>query len=340
MSNKSYYTFEQLYRCKEIRDLLIEAGENGIKGTDLQKAIYLNTLKAPEKALQRILNELKEFYKCEIEFTRPDGEVEYELTNKGNLEDLNLCVAKDDHKIKHLKKMLGIEKLEELSKAGIIQMQQNIDFILTANYAEPITAEYAKPILEAIEKRQNIQFDYQKLTDASPILRVVTPYLLKEFRNEWHLVALEITKDGEMWDDGWLKFYNLSKMKNVAVTDFYPYHEMEDIYAPDRFKHCYGAFVNEEEGSVERVILVFDPQFEKHFSNKPFHITEKILKPELYEFRIELQLHVGHYGTEVREYNHELLQDLASYGRQVKVIEPSHLADALKNYLQEAWEQY
>ncbi len=329
------YTTEWLYRLKKVRDLLLNAGKVGISATNLIKAIDLHKLKCPQKALQRVFAELK-IYECDISRKSPNRQTKYILESKGSLSNLDTLVATDDERTQHIKEIVGLEKLQSLCKQGVIQIHQGLYFI----QLEPS----ASLILQAIEQQQVIVFDYQKLTDQTPIRRVVVPYIIKEVRSEWYLIGAELAKDTEDWglELGWLKFYNLSKMQNTDSfgSDEFPYIENKEIYATDRFKHCYGAFINEEEGSVEDVILAFAPQFAKHFKQKPFHPTQEILKSELYEFRLKLQLHVGHYGTDVHEYNQTLLQDLASYGRQVKVIAPLHLAEALKNYLHEALNHY
>jgi hypothetical protein len=318
-------------RLMQLRKLCAFLNQEPRKMQDLKKELNLT-----ERPIKQLIADLREFYGYDISYNRKEGK--YEIYLGSSYRNVFTDIGTDENRFNEVRISLGLNQteflgvLQELGKGKVIQIE---DSTQTAGL------QHVPAILQAMRAKQVLQFEYQKITDLKPIEREVVPYIIKEFRNEWHLVGLELRKADETWDGGWLKFYNLSKIEKLEIlADFSSYIEMPDIYEDDRFLHCYGAFINEEEGSIEDVVLAFPASYKKHLEHKKFHSTQKILPTHTTEVRIKLRLHIGHYGTEIVEYNQDLLHDLASYGRQVKVIEPPHLAQALKTYLQEALAQY
>lgn len=48
-------------------------------------------------------------------------------------------------------------------------------------------AEYLQPLLDAIQKRQRIKFDYRKYSPEPEKERILEPYALKECRGRWYV---------------------------------------------------------------------------------------------------------------------------------------------------------
>ncbi len=333
--NLPLFTSVRLMHLRKLYDFLSKQARTM---QELRKILSLT-----ERPIKELIIDLRTSYGYKIEYNRKTKK--YVLFADLPSRNLLTDVATDENRFHEVRITLGLSQnefldvLKDLGKGKVIQIE---DSTQTAGL------QHIPVILKALREKQVIAFDYQKLTDDTPVMRVVVPYIVKEFRNEWHLVGAELEKDGYEWsveeglENGWLKFYNLSKIEKVQIPEPQPYNYIEktDIYDSNKFLNCYGAFINEVEGTIEDVVLAFTPQYKKHFENKKFHPTQEILPREVGKFCIKLRLHVGHYGIGVEEYNQDLLKDLASYGRQVKVISPPHLAEALKGYLQKALEQY
>ena len=181
-------------------------------------------------------------------------------------------------------------------------------------------SEYLGSLLEAIQNRQVIEFDYLKFDSTESKHHVVHPYMLKEYRHRWYLIGMTDKND-------YITTFGLDRMQNIEVNEL-PFRFNHDFDPKLYYKYSYG--VTTFEGEPKKVVLSFTPAQGKYIETQPLHHTQTILKQNDKEFRIELEV-----GITI-----ELVQDILRFGDQVKVIKPKKLVEEIKERLEKGLEGY
>jgi predicted DNA-binding transcriptional regulator YafY len=185
----------------------------------------------------------------------------------------------------------------------------------------PQGSEHLYGLLHAIRNRLQVRFTYKKFWDDDISQRTIDPYVLKEFRNRWYIMA----KDHK---DNVVKSFGLDRISNLEITSAkftYP----EDNTIERSYRYCFGI----EGPSLEEpeiIILSFDPIQGKYIKTLPLHHTQEIIADNEEETRLQLKLHI----------THDFIMELLSFGGYVKVLAPASLAEAVKAAHQDAIELY
>jgi predicted DNA-binding transcriptional regulator YafY len=196
------------------------------------------------------------------------------------------------------------------------------------NYQNFLLAEKRKTgthhllfLMDAIQKRLRVQFDYEKFTEKFHSTRLVDPYFLKEFKNRWYLIG----KDKE---DNKIKSFGLERITNLTTTpsvfDYPKNFDPEEYY-----KDCFGIF-HLSDVEPEEVILSFKPLKGKYIESQRLHDSQELIKSNNDEYRIRLKVQI----------TYDFIMEVISHGNEVKVIKPVRLRNEVKSKLQEALEQY
>ena len=80
----------------------------------------------------------------------------------------------------------------------------------------------------------------------------------------------------------------------------------------------------------ERIILSFDPEQGQYVKTLPLHHSQQILIDNQQEIRIALKMVL----------TYDFVMEICSRSRYVKVLEPNHLAQQVKELLKAAYRQY
>lgn len=182
--------------------------------------------------------------------------------------------------------------------------------------------EHFHGILCTIKNRFQLNFAYQSFWQEEAFTRKTNPYLLKEFKGRWYLIAKDL-KDEQV------KTFALDRFRNLDITKkrfTYP----SDLDPRERFRNSFG-IISSVSGSVpENVVLSFDPHQGKYVKTQKLHPSQKTLIDNETEFRIQLKVYIAF----------DLVKELLSYGRDLKVIEPLSLVNELKEAHRVAFEGY
>lgn len=177
-------------------------------------------------------------------------------------------------------------------------------------------------LLHAIKNRQQLNFNYQTFYYEEPVLKKTNPYLLKEFKNRWYLIAKDLKDEN-------VKTFGLDRIADIEITKkkfVYPVKNNPK----EKFQHSFG-IIGSVEGSVpETVVLSFTNHQGNYIKTLPLHHSQEILIDNENEFRIRLKIYIAY----------DFVQELLSYGDSVKVIEPQSLIDTVKEAYQKALERY
>ncbi len=176
-------------------------------------------------------------------------------------------------------------------------------------------------LLDAIKQKQQIQFTYQKFWEEKPSKRTVEPYALKEFKNRWYLMAMNL-------QDGIVKSFALDRLTNLSITNN-PFTVAINYNIEDNYRYCFG-IISPNNEKPQTVVLSFDPYQGKYIKTLPLHATQQILLDDEEELQIQLTIYI----------THDFVMELLSFGSHVKVLQPLALIDEMKHSLQDALGQY
>ena len=181
--------------------------------------------------------------------------------------------------------------------------------------------EHLFTLLNAIKKRLQVNFSYQKFYREKPEFRTVNPLMLKEFQHRWYLIARKE-------NDKQIRRYALDRIINLEISTIH-FPKDTDFDIDKMYKHCFGIIYPGDE-KPQKIVLSFDPFQGKYIKSLPLHETQKILIDNDKELRISLNMYL----------TYDFKMELLSYGKTVKVIEPQPFAEEIKESYRAALEKY
>lgn len=180
--------------------------------------------------------------------------------------------------------------------------------------------EYLHPLYRAVHQHLKVQFWYHKFGETSATLRVLSPLLLKEYRNRWYLIGMEKGKSS-------VKSFGLERISDVVILDE-PADDPQGIDPAARFRHAIG--ITEGGLEPEEVILEFTPGARHYLITQPLHPSQEVISDTGKVFTIRLRVVI----------NFELIQIILGYGPEVKVQEPRHLQSTIQKKLEDTLTGY
>lgn len=200
------------------------------------------------------------------------------------------------------------EALDVFNALNIRERQQNTIFL---DHRQSAGTEQLFGLLHAINNHWQISFDYKKFYADNTETKTVKPLAIKEFKYRWYLWAETMTHRN-------IVCYGLDRMSNLQISTekFIP---PTDFNLAERLHYCFGILApNANEPSD--VILSFEPFQGQYIKSLPLHHTQHILIDNEEELRISLKIFI----------TFDFIQELLSYGKTVKVIEPQSLIKEIK----------
>jgi predicted DNA-binding transcriptional regulator YafY len=183
-------------------------------------------------------------------------------------------------------------------------------------------AEYLYGILHAVKNKLELNITYQSYYDATPTPWCLLSYFLKEFKNRWYLIALDINKNS-------LRIYALDRIKSISTSKKTCGNANKDL-AKSHFKGCFGIVAPENSDPQEPVVLFFTTFQGKFVKSPPLQHSQEIIEDS--EERLIVQLNV--YPT------FDLSMQILSYGENVEVLAPKRLRNGIKESLRQALGKY
>lgn len=199
-----------------------------------------------------------------------------------------------------------------------LQHKGLIKFTRTTQYKG---AQFIPDIVDAIKNLEVIRIAYQSFDRNEPKEHWVEPYHLREYQHRFYLIGKSQQTRG-----GAVITFALDRVVNLWPT--MKHFDEKNFDDASYFQHAIGITVHE--GEPEKVVLSFSPRQGKYIKSQPIHSSQQVLADNNKECRIGLQVVI----------NPELTMLLLSYGAQVKVLEPQHLADKLAKEAKEMMKLY
>jgi predicted DNA-binding transcriptional regulator YafY len=211
-----------------------------------------------------------------------------------------------------------IEKLENtlsknpISDRTIIQFERQT----TAN-----GLEHLDDLFTAIKEQIVLKITYQPF-GKDPFEQLVHPYLLKEYRNRWFLIARDNNHNA-------ICNLALDRMKTVKPTQ--QEFVQNDLFDPNvYFNNLIGVTLPAGEKINDIIIKVKSNQV-PYIKTKPIHYTQETISCfEDGGMLIRLKL----------INNYELRSILLSYGSDIEVLEPDALRDQMQEKFQDLYDLY
>jgi len=203
----------------------------------------------------------------------------------------------------------AIEKV--LDKINLTEMnsQKTEEFIQFENTPTIKGNEYLAPILNAIRKSKRVTFQYKSFKSDETKPREVGPYLLKEYKNRWYLVAVE--KGSKTF-----KVFGLERMKRLKLSDD-SFKKVKSFNAKRFFKYSVGITTKPGQ-EPEEVKFECNTVLMQYLATQPIHYTQNIEKTAdggIVSLRVIVTF--------------ELEQLLLGFGNEVKVLQPNSLIESL-----------
>lgn len=182
--------------------------------------------------------------------------------------------------------------------------------------------EHISPLYQAILHKKPLLINYQSFKAQKSQQAVYYPYLLKEYRNRWFLIAKP--KKGSTLST--LALDRIIEFQELAKESFI---EQEDIDFDNYFKDLLGVTKTEKD-KAQKVILQIDKSTAPYVLTKPLHHSQKLLKQD--EKGIIIQIEVV--------LNFELEREILGFGECMKVLAPRILAGRVQRRIEKSLQQY
>ncbi|MEA5259540.1 WYL domain-containing protein [Arcicella aquatica] len=210
------------------------------------------------------------------------------------------------------------ERLPKVSQKQIVQFEQNDEYVGLKRLSE---------LYEAIKNQTTLKIKYQ---DFDKELREysISPYILKEYHNRWHIYGYEHKKG---------KIYNLALDRILAIenSDFgFRQQKPNDLaFLNDiiGFTYLYN-YRSNTYAALEVVKIKVEAKRANYIITKPLHDSQQEVEAE------STDIHKV-FIYQLR-FNNELLAKLLEFGKDLEVIEPQHLRDKMIEQIKEMGAKY
>jgi predicted DNA-binding transcriptional regulator YafY len=180
------------------------------------------------------------------------------------------------------------------------------------------TLRYFVQLVKSINQKTIIEFDYEKDSYETTVLRRVTPIGFFKTSRSFIFVGLE---DEDMDK---VRFYLIEKIRNIKFTD----KKTKIKTLPTMYEFLKDSWGIYQAGEVVKVVLLFDKKC-THIKNRMFINNQEIEETEkgIY-FRANLKI------------SNEFISWILGWGKKCRVVEPVSLKNDIKRIATEILENY
>ena len=181
---------------------------------------------------------------------------------------------------------------------------------------EPVKTEgsnWLEPILKAIVDKDSLSIVYRGFGRPEKE-HLMSPYLLKEYRNRWYVVGYSATAKNILvlaLD----RINGISKSKEKFV--------MDETFTPSTFFEYSFGITQINDGKAATVELLFTPQQAHYVLSQPLHHSQQTIKHDENGLHIKLAVYL----------TPELIMSILSYADNVKVLAPEELIEQISQQI-------
>ncbi len=176
--------------------------------------------------------------------------------------------------------------------------------------------EFVLPLYQAIRKKVPLLITYQSFKNDKAIANVYYPYLLKEYRNRWFLIAKPKSRSTLIT----LALDRIVEFMEMSLNDFVPY----DGVSFERYYEDALGVTKDQKMRAHKVILWIDKYNAPYVKTKPIHSSQQILKEDINGMMIRIDVVL----------NFELEREILGFGENIKVLAPRLLKSKLKKRIE------
>ena len=180
--------------------------------------------------------------------------------------------------------------------------------------------EFLPPLYEAIISKNKVIFNYKSFKSTDFKERIVSPLLLKEYRNRWYLISFDESKN-DIITFALERMLNLESIKENSTipSSFNPKEYFE-----------YSTGITAYKGEPELIEIKADSISAKYILSQPFHHSQKLIS-ENNEYSIfQLKVFISE----------ELIRSFLSFGGEIEVLSPANLRSMIKQRSSELFQKY
>ena len=175
--------------------------------------------------------------------------------------------------------------------------------------------QYIEQVYQAIKSKSAIRVLYNKGVDNTKG-RTISPYILKEYRNQWYMVGYSKDSSGEPSS----RVYALSKIDSLTILDQSSYVIDENFNADDYFKYSLGVYHDLYEEPIVVKLKFTGAIHVQRLKSYKLHSTMEVISMTDNEIVVRMKV-----------YNHPELKELIlGFKNEVEVLEPEILRKELK----------
>lgn len=209
-----------------------------------------------------------------------------------------------------------INRLEDKIYTSKTNTRSVIDF---EKNEDLVGLEHLNVIYQAILKKTVLELKYQSFKAKQPGRIILSPYLLKEYRNRWFLFG---SKKG----DWCLLTLALDRIKEIKILTDHPFRENKEVNFETYFEDIIG--VTKMGYHPQTIKLLLDRENAPYVITKPLHASQKIVEEN--EDGLVISIHVIP--------NFELEKEILSFGDRMIVLSPEKLRKQITLRLKKALE--
>ncbi len=216
----------------------------------------------------------------------------------------------------------AIAKIVNLMRLNKVDSQSNKqDYISFESNPKAQGGEWLEEIYRAILERRILELEYRAFQRNESKLYSLHPYLLKEYRGRWYLLAYSPERDAVLT-------FGLDRVLavNMSKEEFRRSSKFNSI---EFFKHSYGITVNHE-ANVESIRLKIGKVATDYLKSQPIHETQKIIEESDQGMLVEIRILPSY----------EFYSHIMSWGGQIQILEPKKIREKMQEWMKNGLEAY
>jgi predicted DNA-binding transcriptional regulator YafY len=179
--------------------------------------------------------------------------------------------------------------------------------------------------LDAIEKNWKTAFEYQPFGKSVQLVSF-SPYFLKYWEKRWYVGG----QSHDSTEQTFIRVYPIDRIFGQPTQDGFEHKKPENFNPETYWANIYGINDPLKDKSVQKIVVRFEGVQKDYFLEAPFFQPFIQKEASQNSVTVEFQLKI----------NIELKRKIASYGGDIKVLEPPHLVEEMRVFFKNALENY
>lgn len=258
-------------------------------------------------------------YHAPIDYDRKEktyyySDPKYALTespiNKSDTELLQNAISMLEQ-FMEVQEATGIHNILTKLESSLDRQKEKHDPIIQFDHAVDAPGQkWLYKLYQLIKQKESASISYQAFGKRQKN-RIISPQLLKEYKGRWYLLSYDHQQEGN-------RVYALDRIKGVNAS-LSTYKELDKATSKRYFDQVVGVSVLKDR-TIEKVVFeVYGVQID-YFKSKPIHPSQRLVAQSDEAATFEIKVII----------NYELVSELMSYHKNLKIISPTSLSDEIK----------